>query len=222
MQATVGHGVSGMVLGGSAITWKVMATPGDDVGAEALVDPDWEVLVRVATGDRDAFAQLVNRHQSRIVNLCHRLLDDREDALDVAQEVFLKAFREAGRFEPRALVSTWLHRIATNLCLNRLRRRALVRWVPFLGPQQDGETHEWEPIDPGADPEQRWSAARELAAVRRAITQLPPNQRVVLGLVRFEGWSYREAAAALGITEGAVESRLVRAMRRLHAAREAA
>lgn len=206
----------------TATTWQLMETTQPRGHEIDQIDPDWQVLELVARGDREAFAHLVERHQQRVLTLCHRLLDDRDEALDASQEVFLKAFREARRFEPRARVSTWLHRIATNHCLNRLRRRAILRWVPFVGESGEGEERVFEPIAEGPDADQQWIARRELAAVRRAIASLPANQRVVLALVRFEGMSYRQAAETLGITEGAVESRLVRAMRRLQAARATA
>lgn len=203
----------------TATTWNVMATGFDD--AEAVTfDPDWELVARLGRGDRDALGDLVRRHERRVATLCHRFLDDRDEALDATQEVFLKAWRQAANFEPRARVTTWLHRIAVNHCLNRLRRRAILRFVPFVSVGDDGQEEVFDPVDPVAGPDGALDSRRELAAVRRAIRRLPPGQRAVLVLVRFEGLSYRATAEALGITEGAVESRLVRAMRTLTAARQ--
>jgi RNA polymerase sigma-70 factor (ECF subfamily) len=187
--------------------------------AETTADPGWEVLARVAAGEVEAFALLVEAHQQRLLRLAERLLGDVEEAKDAVQEVFLKAFRKAGDFRPRGQVYTWLYRIAVNHCLNRLRRRRLVRFAR-LGPTPPGtsgepEAPELDPPDSAPSPEDALAARRHWAATRRAIERLPVNQRAVLVLVRFEGLSYREAAAALGITEGAVESRLFRAMRRL-------
>jgi RNA polymerase sigma-70 factor (ECF subfamily) len=122
---------------------------------EAARDDDWAALARVAAGDLDAFAPLVDRHRARVARLCERFLGDREEALDAAQEVFLRAFRHAGRAEPRGALSTWLHRIAVNLCLNRLRRRRLVRFLALTpaGPGAVEELPTLEPADAGADPE---------------------------------------------------------------------
>ena len=91
-------------------------------------DSDWRLLAASAAGDGDAFAALVERHQSRLLALCERVLGDREEARDAAQEVFLKAYRHAGDAEPRGELSTWLYRIALNHCFNRLREagRSLV------------------------------------------------------------------------------------------------
>jgi RNA polymerase sigma-70 factor, ECF subfamily len=181
-------------------------------------DPGWEALARVAAGDVEAFAPLVREHQRRLFRLCERFLGDPEEARDAVQEVFLKAFRKAGDFRPRGQVYTWLYRIAVNHCLNRLRRRRLAQFVRLAGAEgEEGEAPPLDPPDEAPDPAAALAARRRWRAARAAVARLPPGQRAVVVLVRFEGLSYREAAAALSITEGAVESRLVRAMRRLEA-----
>ena len=193
-----------------------------DTDADTVADPGWELLARVAAGDVEAFAPLVESHQQRLLRLCERLLGDPEEARDAVQEVFLKAFRKAGDFRPRGQVYTWLYRIAVNHCLNRLRRRRLVRFTrlgapPELDRPETPEAPELDPADGAPSPEEALTARRRWAATRRAIAGLPANQRAVLVLIRFEGLSYREAADVLEVTEGAVESRLFRAMRRLEA-----
>ena len=184
-------------------------------------DVDREALERVAAGDVEAFRGLVERHQDRLVAVCQRLLGDREEARDAAQEVFLKAFRKAGDFEPRAQVATWLYRIAVNHSLNRLRRRRIVRFLPFAAAGGEGGEEDAPGLDPpdeAADPEAALASRLRWRRVRRAIDTLPPGQRAVLVLVRFEGLAYKEAAEVLGISVGAVESRLVRGLRNLEAA----
>ena len=192
-----------------------------DSGIATPVDPGWEALARVAAGDAGAFNTLVDRHQERLLHLCERLLADVEEARDAAQEVFLKAFRKAGEVRPQGQVYTWLYRIAVNHCLNRLRRRKLVRFLRWEDPEER-DAPAFDPPDPGADPAAALDSRRRWQATRRAIGQLPENQRAVLVLVRFEGLSYKQAAEVLGITEGAVESRLFRAMRRIETAQEPA
>ncbi len=185
------------------------------------VDADWDLLARAAGGDGDAFTALVERHQERLVGLCSRWLGDREEARDAAQEVFLKAFRHAGRVEPRGRLFTWLYRIAINHCLNQVRRRRIVRFFSFQGMGADRhagggqEEAAFDPPDDGPDAEAALLARERWQRTRECLDRLPENQRVVLLLARFEGLSGREIAETLGITEGAVESRLVRAMRRL-------
>jgi RNA polymerase sigma-70 factor (ECF subfamily) len=190
-----------------------------DSGTAAAVDPGWEALARVAAGEAEAFACLVDGHQERLLRLCERLLGDVEEARDAAQDVFLKAYRKAAGVRPQGQVYTWLYRIAVNHCLNRLRRRKLVRFLRWEDPE-DRDAPAFDPPDGAADPAAALEARRRWRATRRAIGQLPENQRAVLVLVRFEGLSYKQAAEVLGITEGAVESRLFRAMRRLEAAQE--
>ena len=190
---------------------------------EAVAGEDRILLARVAAdGDEEAFARLIDRYQDRLLCLCQRLLGNREAALDAVQDVFLKVFRRAGRFEPRAKVYTWLYRIATNHCLNKLRRRRIVRFVSLQDRDDESAVQMSEPRDPGPDPHRSLEAQQRWAATRHCIDTLPAGQRAVLVLAKFEGLSYRQIAEVLEITEGAVESRLFRAMRRLHKAQEAA
>jgi RNA polymerase sigma-70 factor (ECF subfamily) len=192
---------------------------GDEPAAVTDIDPGWSALALVARGNAAAFTAVVERHQERLLRLCARLLGDLEEARDAAQDVFLKAYRKAADVEPRGQVYTWLYRIAVNHCLNKLRRRRLVRFLRWEEPGED-EAPAFDPADEGMDPESALLARRRWAATRQAIARLPQNQRAVVVLVRFEGMSYRAAAEVLGITEGAVESRLFRAMRRLEGAQE--
>lgn len=190
-----------------------------ETSTAAAADPGWTALARVAGGDAEAFAPLVESYQERLLRLCERLLGDAEEARDAAQEVFLKAYRKAGEAQPRGQVYTWLYRIAVNHCLNKLRRRKLVRFLRWTDPEEP-DAPAFDPPDRAADPAAALEARRRWRATRRAIAKLPENQRVVLILARFEGLAYRQIAEVLGITEGAVESRLVRAMRRLEATQE--
>ncbi len=190
-----------------------------------LVEPDddWAILARVGAGDSERFTLLVERHQERLVHLCERLLGERDEALDACQEVFLKAFRHAARAEPRGQLFTWLYRIAVNHCLNRLRRRKVVRFLSLgaAGPQEEGdEPRELDPASSAPDALAQLQSRERWRRTRRALNRLPESQRAVVVLAKFEGLTQKEIAASLGITEGAVESRLVRAMRQLAAAQE--
>ncbi len=188
-------------------------------------DADWNLLALVAGGDSDAFTTLVEHHQDRLVGLCTRWLGDREEARDAAQEVFLKVYRHAAKALPRGQFFTWLYRIAINHCLNQLRRRKIARFFSLQGMgagrgaratgDAGGSEVAYDPPGVGPDAEAELLARERWRETRRRLEQLPENQRVVVMLARFEGLSGREIAETLGITEGAVESRLVRAMRRL-------
>jgi RNA polymerase sigma-70 factor (ECF subfamily) len=181
-------------------------------------DPDWELLEQVAAGDEAAFAELVERHHRRLLRVCARLLGDPEEARDAVQEVLLKVLRKAGGFRPRALVSTWLYRIAVNHCLNLLRRRRLLRLLSLTPAGEGEEPATAEPAEARPDAHRELSGRQEWRATLRVIGSLPAGQRAVLVLARFEGLAYKEIAETLGITLGAVESRLVRAMRTLERA----
>ena len=188
-----------------------------------LPDPDWELLARVGAGDGPAFEELVERHHRRLLRVCERLLGDREEARDAVQEVLLRVLHKAGGFRPRALVSTWLYRIAVNHCLNVLRRRRIVRMLSLTATNEAGEEERaLDPVEERPGPQRELVARREWRHVQRAIAALPPGQRAVLVLVRLEGLAYKEVAETLGITLGAVESRLVRAMRALERLRQPA
>ncbi len=186
----------------------------------ASVDPGWDALARTAAGDVGAFSIIVEAHQERLIRLCERMLGDADEARDAAQDVFLKAYRKAGDVQPQGQVYTWLYRIAVNHCLNKLRRRKLVRFLRFETGSTVADAAEspiFDPPDSRADPSEALEARQRWLATRKTIAKLPDNQKAVLILARFEGLSYRQIAEVLGITEGAVESRLVRAMRRIEA-----
>ena len=195
--------------------------------AERPVASDLDLLRATADGDSGAFEQLVRRHQDRVIAVCQRLLGDREEARDAAQDVFLKIYRKAGRFRPDAKVSTWLYRIAVNHCLNRLRRRKVVRFLslggrssaePGGGGSDGGAMALVDPVDPAPGAEEALAARRRWRATRRALASLPESQRAVVVLAKFEELSYDEIAEVLGTTNSAVASRLFRAMRQLEKA----
>ena len=185
------------------------------------IDPDLGVLQRVAAGDAESFGVLLQRHEKRLQQLCLRLLGEKETARDAVQDIFLKVYRSAGSFKPQGKVATWIYRIAVNHCFNRLRRQRILRFFSFgelvREGQDEGDELELDPADPRPDAEEALRARERWRTTRRIIDKLPENQRLVLVLAKFEGLSYKEIAQVLEITEGAVESRLVRAMRTLQA-----
>ena len=175
---------------------------------------DWDLLAQAGEGDEDAFRQIVERHQDRLIRLCESMLHNRAEALDAAQEVFLKTYRKAGRLKQQGQLFTWMYRVATNHCLNSIRRRKIVRFRP-LGAGAEDEAPPIQPIDVAPRQDEALESRQRWRATRRRSTELPESQRAVLVLAKFEGLSYREIAETLEITEGAVESRLFRAMRNL-------
>ena len=185
--------------------------------ADAL---DRQALERLGRGEGEALVELMERHQNRLLRLCERMLGDREAARDAVQDVFLKVYAKAASYRPRGQVYTWIYRIATNLCLNKLRRRKVLRFLSLTQPEDDEAATQPEPICEATDPAMAAQIRQRWRATRRRIDALPIGQKVVLVLAKFEGLSYKQIAETLAITPGAVESRLFRAMRNLEAAQE--
>lgn len=164
---------------------------------------DVELMAWAAAGDRTAFDLVVARHGRRALRLALRVVGDAAEAEDVAQEAFLRAWRAAPRFDPdRARVSTWLHRIVVNRAIDRVRRRGTA--APLVG------LAEGIP-DPAAGPDAGLDAAAERTALDAALAALPPRQRAAIALAYEDGLSGAEAAAALAISERALEGLLRRA-----------
>ncbi len=165
---------------------------------------DDAALLRAHTaGDRDAFTELVRRHRDRLWAVALRTLGDREDAADALQEALLHAYRSADRFRGDSAVTTWLHRIVVNSCLDRARRRQVRPTVALADVM---------PLTEPAAPEPDRDTAREVWA---ALDQLPPEQRIPLVLLDMQGYSVAEIAEILGVAEGTVKSRCARARARL-------
>src|SRR5690349_17580757 len=163
---------------------------------------DQDLLTRHVEGDPDAFGELVRRHRDRLWAVALRTLGDREEAADALQDALISAFRSADRFRGDAAVTTWLHRIVVNACLDRIRRRQTRPAVPLA----DNE--------PGAVPAVDSDTALD---VRAALVRLPAEQRIAIVLVDVQGYSVAEAAAMLQVPEGTVKSRCARGRARLAA-----
>jgi RNA polymerase sigma-70 factor, ECF subfamily len=158
---------------------------------------DADLLAAHVAGDADAFSELVRRHRDRLWAVALRTMGDREEAADAVQEALLSAYRRAETFRGDSAVTTWLHRIVVNACLDRIRRRSSRPTAPL------GET----------DPPQRGDeqAAAELRLdVQRALAELPDGQRLALVLVDMQGLPVAEAAQILGVPDGTVKSRCAR------------
>lgn len=171
------------------------------------LDEDAELCRRVGAGDDRAFERLVERYQHRIYAFCARLLGDRAEAEDVAQEVFLTLYRNAAEFRGESSFSTWLYRIAKNQALNRIKyldRRGRKQR------QQSGASPLDGPDQPEARPDALLEGGQTAALVQAAIGELEVEHRAVLVLRDLEDLSYEEISAATGLPIGTVKSRIHR------------
>jgi RNA polymerase sigma-70 factor (ECF subfamily) len=161
---------------------------------------DDAILLNAArAGDVDAFEVLVRRYQAGVYRVAFRILGSRADAQDATQETFVRAWRALPRFRHDSAVSTWLYRIVTRRCLDRLTTR------PATAPLDDVE------VESGLDPAEAAEQRERLRAVARAVAGLPAEQRAALVLREFEGLSYQEVADVLAISLPAVKGRIHRA-----------
>ncbi len=182
--------------------------------------PDEVLMDRMARGDTSALEILVRRHQDSVMSLIYRFVGDRLRAEDLSQEAFLRVWRAARGYEPKAKFTTWMYRIVANLCLNEVKNpwRKRLFSLDRLGPA------EWEPEeqegtsevqDDTPSPEEILLARERSRQLAAALGSLSKNQRMALILKRYYGLSYEEIAKILDCSVSAVDSLLVRGKRNL-------
>jgi RNA polymerase sigma-70 factor, ECF subfamily len=194
--------------------------PGDGQGIEEADDgrrTDVALLEAHVAGDPDAFAELFGRHRDRLWAVAVRTTGNREDAADALQDALVSAFRRAETFRGDSAVTTWLHRIVVNACLDRLRR-AKVRAADPL--PDDLEEHAARGAllaehDPAGDPEAQALSGDRRRRVLAALEELPPDQKAALVLVDMEGYPVLEAGRILDVPAGTIKSRCARGRARL-------
>jgi len=175
-------------------------------------DPDAALMLAFQRGDQAAFRALYERHARAMVGYCHRFVKDAPRAEELAQDVFVKLYRSAHRYSPSARFKTFLYRVATNHCLNELRRGEYAARPASPGAPGGAEAPDLDALPSGApSPQQALEAARLADAVAALLEGLPEKQRVALVLCRFEGLSYEEIAETLETTVSAVKSLVHRA-----------
>ncbi len=184
---------------------------------------DRELVALTLRGRPDAYGELVRRHQSAVYNVVCRLIGDRQDALDLAQDTFVRAYRALGSFDTARPFSPWIGRIAVNTALNWLQRRrvptvSLARRSNLPPTDTAGEADQYGEMpvaDDTSEPERIYLVAEQQALLRCAILELPPHFRAVIELRHFQDLSYEEIAVTLGIALSDVKSHLFRARRML-------
>jgi RNA polymerase sigma-70 factor, ECF subfamily len=188
-----------------------------EVTSAAADDPDVRLMLRVQAGDQGAFQDLFRKWSPRILQYTRRFVGSDAQAEEVTQDAFVQVFRFRHRYRPQSRLATWIYTIATNLCLNELRRPERQLRVDLWERWDDEASPEGPPLpDPHMPTAEEGASTRELSRrLEAAVADLPPKQRAALLLSRVDGLAYRDVATALGCSEGAVKALLFRATQAL-------
>ena len=173
-----------------------------------------EIIRSVLRGNVNDFEKLVTAYEKNVYNIALKMVGDPEDAADMTQETFIKAYRALSGFRGDSKFSSWLYRIASNVCLDFLRSRSRHPQVSLSTVDEDDRAT-FELPDMRQNPEEQLMKKLGMEAVRRGLEQLPEQQRQILVLRELGGLSYAELAQTLGLEEGTVKSRIFRARKRL-------
>ncbi|HXJ47456.1 MAG TPA: sigma-70 family RNA polymerase sigma factor [Candidatus Dormibacteraeota bacterium] len=177
---------------------------------------DVQLMLDVKAGDQQSFELLLQRYRTPLVNFLYRMVRSREQAEDLAQEVFLRVYRAREDYEPSAKFTTWLFRIATNLALNSLRDHRYQKLeismdAPIVANAEDGDERMMEVADEHPDIEQHLVEESRKKMIRHAIEKLPEKQRAAVLLHKYQELDYSEIAKILRCSESALKSLLFRA-----------
>jgi RNA polymerase sigma-70 factor, ECF subfamily len=187
--------------------WMVKVVRGDDSSvapATFAADLDDRALVTAClNGQREAFDVIVARHRRAVYQVCYRFVDNHEDAADLSQEIFVRAWRALHTFKGQSALSTWLYRIAVNTCLNRVSARK---------PETEPLDHDRFEDTRSEDPTTGLMRGQRAAAVRRAIAALPAKQRATLILRAYHDLTHQQIAEILGSSVGAVKANFFHAL----------
>lgn len=174
-----------------------------------------EIIESVRSGETEAFGALVAEHQNRVFSLALRMVGNEEDARDLAQEAFIRAYTSLAGFRGDSKFSVWLYRLTSNICIDFLRSRARRQAVSLTYDDDEAEGGEMEIPDERFSPEAGLERSELREAVRRGLDTLSPEFRDILLLREIDGLSYAEIGEALQLEEGTVKSRIFRARKKL-------
>ena len=192
---------------GTSPAWRPALDQSGDASSRERIRADQATMAAIAEGDEAAFAALMRNLAPALLRFARATLAaSPAEAEEVVQEALVRLWQQAGTWQPDGRISTWLHRVAYRLCIDRLRRRR---------PSVDIDTVEAEIADPAPLPGARLAQLEDARAVQAAVAALPERQRAAIVLCHYQGLSQAEAAAIMGIGEEAYESLLARGRRRL-------
>lgn len=172
---------------------------------------DSELIRLCKTGDRNAFNELVQAYQAKVINIAYGMLSDADDASDAAQEVFIKVYRSIGNFKEQSSFSTWIYRITANVCTDFLRKKSRHINTLSINAHMGDDEHEFDIKDDSHTPDEQLEISETQREVRNAIAVLKDEYKAVLTLCDIEGLAYDKTADILNVPIGTVKSRLSRA-----------
>jgi RNA polymerase sigma-70 factor (ECF subfamily) len=173
------------------------------------------IVQQVLDGDTNAFEELVLEYEKKVYNVALRMVNNQEDAEDITQEAFIKAYNSLSGFRGDSKFSVWLTRIVSNMCLDLIRSRGRRPTISLSVEDEDGENVELEISDMRQSPETLMDQQLTKESVRRGLKQLPDEYREILLLREIQGLSYEEISAALDLEVGTVKSRIYRGRKKL-------
>ena len=180
-------------------------------GTDMTVEDELRIIKKVVNGDRNAFEELILANQKNVYNLALKMTRNEEDALDLSQEAFLKAYRQLGGFRGDSRFSVWLYRLTYNLCIDFLRKNPQGGTISLAQKDDDGDTYDLEIPDMRELPEDSATRRETREIIVSSINGLNPRYREIIVLREISDMSYGEIAETLNLSEGTVKSRLSRA-----------
>lgn len=199
-------------MGSSVAASLARIVPREMISREAAApaaDPDRQLLERCRHGDARAFETLFRKYQTYVYNISLGMLANTDDAADVTQETFLRLHRNLDSFRGDSTFSTWLYRVAVNLCITEIRRRGRSKFQYLEDVLHDEEAPLESELAPG--PDEAMELAEDRRVVHQALRMLPPDYRAVMVLRHFQQLAYEEIAEVLGLSLSQVKTRLFRA-----------
>ncbi|WP_020676580.1 RNA polymerase sigma factor [Geopsychrobacter electrodiphilus] len=177
-----------------------------DAGTEKIL------LAQLQAGDESSFEALVNANSARLIGMAWRMVGNREDAEDLAQEAFIRLHKNIAKFRGESSLSTWLYQILSRLAIDHLRRQKLKQKIFFLRNTEDDQDPLEQAADPGANPGEIYLAGEAGRTMTKAMDKLPARQRMVFILRHHEGMPLKEIASVLELEVGTVKAHLHRAI----------
>ena len=175
---------------------------------------DEKLMIQLAQGSHVAFEEILSRYETSVITFCYAFVRNRESAEDIAQEIFLRVFRNAQRYKPIAKFTTWLYKIATNLCINELKKGKLRQCLSLhetIGSDPEGTKIIERIVAKDTSPISNLERQETQALIDKAIQQLPDDQRITIVMVEYHQMAYQDIAEVLGVTESAIKMRVKRA-----------